>query len=186
MPSRYRRRAGVTLTELLVVVAVLAIAARVALPRADPASSFTADAVAAEVAHALRFAQREAVRTGAWHRVSIDTASQQLRVARLDISGAVAEDGSNKALHPLDKREYRVTLGAAGALRARVASAVFTYNSGTTLNTLSFSPDGAPADIRGSLVKTIDPLKADGVVTVRDGQAARTVTVDAVTARVTF
>jgi prepilin-type N-terminal cleavage/methylation domain-containing protein len=176
---------GVTLLELLLVVAVLALAASLALPRADAASASGADAVAGEVAHALRFARREAIRTGAWHTASFDAASAVLRVYRLDISGTVVEDTSHPVLHPVDKREYRLVLGG-GALRAEVASALFQYNSGATSNALSFGPDGAPALISGWLFKTIDPLKYDGQVTVRNGRAERVVKVDAVTGRVTF
>lgn len=183
--DRARRQAGVTLLELLLVVALVALAASLAVPRASPASVSGADAVAGAVAHALRFAQREAMRTGAWHTTSIDTTTQVLRVYRLDISGAVTEDTSHPVTNPVDKGTYRMALGG-GALRAGVASAVFQYNSGTTLGSVSFGPDGAPANITGSTTKTIDPLKNDGQVTVRNGAASRVVKVDAVTGRVTF
>lgn len=183
--ARRRRHCGATLFELLVVVAVLALAASLAVPRAAPAGVASADAVASAVAHAVRFAQREALRTGAWHRVGIDTNTQVLRVFRLDISGAVAEDIGHPVLHPLEKREYRIAFGD-GALRAVVASALFQYNSGASASYLSFGPDGAPADISGSLVKTIDALKSDGQVTVRHGRIERVVRIEAVTGRVTF
>lgn len=185
-PCLHRARTcGATLFELLLAIAVLALAAKLALPAAGAASSSGADAVAGEVAHALRFAQREALRTGAWHTASFDTASQVLRVYRLDVSGAVAEDTTHPVLNPLDKREYRLVLGG-GALRARVVSAAFQYNSGATTTSLTFGPDGAPASISGSMIKTIDPLKGEGQVVVRNGSIDRTVRVAATTGRVSW
>lgn len=182
---RAARQAGVTLFELLLVVMLVALAASLALPRADPASVSGADAVAGTVAHAYRFAQREALRTGAWHTVSIDTTAQVLRVYRLTVSGAVAEDTSHPVTHPVDKGDYRIALGG-GALRASVASAVFQYNSGATSSSLSFGPDGAPGSISGVTTRTIDTLRSDGQVTVRNGRIDRIVKVDAATGRVTF
>lgn len=184
-PVRRRGQHGVTLAELLVVVALLGLAASIALPRADPLGPASVDAVAGEVAHACRFAQREAGRTGAWHTVSIDPATQLLRIYRLDLSGAVVEDTSRPVLHPVDKRIYRVTFGD-GTLRARVTAALFQYNSGASTTSVSFGPDGTPASISGSSVKTVDPLKNDGLVTIRHGRIERQVKIEAVTGRVTF
>ena len=83
---RVLRQAGVTLAEMLVVVAVMALTASIAIPNASPLATITADAATAEVTSAIRFAQREAIRTGAWHTVKIDTATQTLRVYRLHLS----------------------------------------------------------------------------------------------------
>jgi prepilin-type N-terminal cleavage/methylation domain-containing protein len=185
MTARHARQCGVTLAELLLVVALLGLAASLAVPRAAPASVANADAAAGAVAHAFRFAQREAVRTGAWHRVSIDTGAQVLRVSRLELSGAVGEDTGHPVLHPVDKREYRIAFGD-GVLRAGVTGALFQYNSGASASYLSFGPDGAPADITGYWIKTIDALKNDGQVTVRHGAVERVVKIEAVTGRVTF
>src|SRR5688500_15646486 len=75
-----KRQAGATLAEMIAVVAVLATAAAIVIPKADPQVSIAADAVAGEIARAVRFAQREAVRTGTYQLISVDPATQVLRV----------------------------------------------------------------------------------------------------------
>lgn len=173
---------GVTLAEMLVTVAVLAVVASLAVSASAPAASFAADAVAGEAASALRFAQREAIRTGAWHVVNFDTASQSLRVYRLKTVVSVSED-STKVLHPVDKSEYRIDFSNAPDLRGLLVSAEFKYEDNTTRSYLGFDPDGVPADIRGALKVTA--LKSSGKVLVRSGHVEREVAVQPVNGRVT-
>jgi Tfp pilus assembly protein FimT len=173
---------------MVVVVAVLAIAAAIVIPKADVVSPAVVDAAASRVANALRFARREAMRTGAYHVVLLDTAAQTLRVYRLTTSGAIAEDTANPVLHPVDKRTYNIGFANDPAGSATIASAVFKYQSGLTTNYATFGPDGAPSDIRGTWflkVFVTDPLQADGVVTLSRGGVVKTVTVAAATGRVT-
>ena len=179
---RALRHAGVTLAEMLVVAAVLALAARIAIPNASPLANARNDVATAEVLQAIRFAQREAVRTGAWHTVKIDTSTQSLRVYRLTASGP--EDTSLPVLHPVDKRPYNVAF-ASGSTQATIARAVFTYDGGanTNLNTLSFGPDGTPALLTGSNDKDVKIMKA-GTVTIRYGNVQRDLAIDTVTGRV--
>jgi Tfp pilus assembly protein FimT len=180
-----RRRTGITLAEMCIVVAVLGVAAAIALPNVNPVSVPAADATAGEIASALRFAQREAVRTGAWHRVEIDTAAQSVRVYRLAVSLTVKEDTSNTVLHPVDKREYRITFANGSAASANIVSGVFKYGIGTK-NYVSFGPDGSPANLIALGLKYIDPLQENGTITIRHGNVERVVKVAPVTGRVSF
>jgi prepilin-type N-terminal cleavage/methylation domain-containing protein len=179
-----RRRAGLTLAEMTLVVAVLGVAAAIALPNANPVSAPAADAAAGEIASALRFAQREAVRTGIYHAVSVDPATRVLRVYRLTSSGD--EDKSTQVMHPVDKREYSITLSNNPATNTTVVSAVFKYQNGGTTNYASFGPDGSPAYATSAQAKDIKPLQADGAITIRHGSVERVVKVAPVTGRVTF
>jgi Tfp pilus assembly protein FimT len=180
------RGLGLTLAEMVLVVAVLAVATVVALPTADTISPALADAAASQVADALRFAQREALRTGIYHVVTFDTAAQTLRVYRLTTSGAIAEDTGTKVVHPVDRREYRLVFSNDPAGAATLVSAVFKYTSGATTAYASFGPDGTPAWVLDWTSKGVDPLKSDGTVTLRHGSAERTIQVAAVTGRVSF
>lgn len=177
------RQAGVTLTEMLAVVAIVALTAGVAIPTSNPLATIVSGAGAAEVIQAIRFAQREAIRSGAWHAVRIDTGAQTLRVYRLTSSGA--EDTSNPVVHPIDKRKYDVAFSAGAPARATIMLVDFDYNGGgnTNLNILSFGPDGAPALRTGSKDSDIRALDA-GVVGIKSSTGQRNLVVDNVTGRV--
>jgi prepilin-type N-terminal cleavage/methylation domain-containing protein len=182
------RRQGVTLAEMLVVVALLAIAATIVIPKADAISPAAVDAAAGQVADALRFARREAIRTGAYHVVKLDTTAQTLRVYRLTTSGAIAEDTGTPVLHPVDMRTYNIGFSNDPAASTTIVSAVFRYQSGATTTYAAFGPDGAPADAHGWWTLKLyvtDPLQTDGVVTLNRGGVVKTVTVAASTGRVT-
>ena len=87
MTWRMRNAAGFTLVELLIVVFVLGIAAMIALPNFQDERRLRLDAVANEVADALRFARNESMRTGTSHGVRVTDTSGPVRVFELDAAG---------------------------------------------------------------------------------------------------
>ena len=174
------RQAGVTLAEMLAVTAVLALAARIAIPNASPLASAGNDVATAEVLQAVRFAQREAVRTNAWHTLKIDPATQSLRVYRLTDTGA--ENTALPVLHPIDKRPYNVTFSS-GQLNAAIALVDFDYEGATNLTTLSFRPDGTPALRVGPKDGDVRMLQK-GQVIIRYANVQRILVVDTLTGRV--
>lgn len=181
------RQRGVTLAEMLVTVALLGLAASLAIPSASPVSSFATDAVAEEVARAVRFAQREAIRTGAWHVARFDIPTQSLRVYRPTSAGAGNEDTTKPVIHPIDKTSYKVSFGTQAGARGQLVSAVFSYAGGGTRSYVGFGPDGAPADSKNPLLLTdIDLLKGNGTVLIRHGHVSREVQVAPVTGRVSI
>jgi Tfp pilus assembly protein FimT len=186
-----KRQTGTTLAEMVVVVAILALAAAIAIPKADPQTAFAADAAAAEVVRAVRFAQREAIRTGTWQQVSADPVKQELRVYQADNSTGIT------ATHPVDKREYKISFSGNAMQRATIVSAVFQYDGGPTTSFASFGPDGAPSYTDPSKIAQalsqlltggpdIDPLKTEGRITLRYANQERVVRVAPATGRVTF
>jgi Tfp pilus assembly protein FimT len=172
------RQTGTTLAEMVIVVAVVAVAAALAIPKADPQAAVAADAVAAEIARALRFAQREAIRTGRYQQVSADPATQLLRVYEPNASNGTT------AKHPVDKFDYQISFARNAMPRAIIVSSVFKYEGGPTTNYASFGPDGAPGLLSGA--KDIDLLKDEGKITIRYGNVERVVRLAPVTGRVTF
>ena len=174
---------------MLVVIAVIGVTAAIAIPRAEPLAPGVADAVASEIVQAIRFAQREAVRTGRYQYVSVDPATQSLRVYE-------PNSGAN-AIHPVDKRPYQISFAGNSMPRATIVSSVFKYDGGPTGNFVSFGPDGAPAYVDPNLLtqslfslllgaKDIDPLKEEGKITIRYGTSERVVRVAPVTGRVSL
>ncbi len=117
---------GLTLIELLAVLAILAAAALVALPGLSAGDPERLERGAAEVAAALRFARAEAQRTGVEHGVDLNTATQLLRLFRLD--GASPPQPVYDVRHPLDKKLYQLQFGAAPLLEGvSLQSAQFSY-----------------------------------------------------------
>lgn len=79
MPSR-----GYTLTELLIVVSLIALAASVALPSLRATDTAQLELVSGSAARAIRFARSEAIRLGAPHGIQQQDGGGRLRVFRLD------------------------------------------------------------------------------------------------------
>lgn len=185
MPRHWSRLcSGVTLAEMLIVVALIALCSGLAMPNANPLAMVSNDMATSEVIRAIRFAQREAVRTGAWYTVQIDANAQTLRVYRLTTSGIVTEDTSITVQNPIDKKKYDLAFGAAsGPVQATVALVDFDYGPVTNQNTLSFAPDGTPGRLADRGPAGDQPLTA-AQVTVKVGRQQRTLTVDALTGRV--
>ena len=184
-----KRQTGTTLTEMVIVVAILALAAAIAIPKADPQTAFAADAAAAEVARAVRFAQREAIRTGTYLTASVNPATQELRVYR-----PTSSEGAT-SVHPVDKRDYKISFAGNAMPRATIISSVFTYEDKAVTNYVTFGPDGVPVDLTSIPVvqafpgevldtKKASPLKEEGIITIRHGAAERVVRVGPVTGRV--
>jgi prepilin-type N-terminal cleavage/methylation domain-containing protein len=186
-----KRQGGTTLAEMVIVVAVLGVAAAIAIPRSDLQVALAADAAAAEIARALRFAQREAVRTNNYCVVSIDPATQVLRIDQPTAAG-----DTTPVIHPVDKRDYRISFGSNTMLRAMLVSSSFKYEGGFTSSYALFGPDGMPVYVDKSAVgqlfglllgtKEIKPLKEEGRITVRYGNIERVVRIAPVTARVSL
>ena len=177
---------------MLVVIAVIGVTAAIALPRAAPLSPGVADAVASDITQAIRFAPREAVRTGRYQHVSVDPATQSLRVYEPN-----NPTGITATLHPVDKRPYQISFAGNTMPRATIVSSVFKYDGGPTGNFVSFGPDGAPAYVDPNLLtqslfsllvgaKDIDPLKEEGKITIRYANQERVVRVAIVTGRVAW
>jgi len=187
--SNLHRQAGATLAEMVLVMAVLAISAGIAIPQADTQSAFAADAAAGEIARAVRFAQREAVRTGTYQTISIDLSKQVLRVYQPASSG-----NGTTAIHPVDKQDYQINFASNGLPQASIVSSVFRYQSGAVTTGAIFGPDGVPVDVAPAKLlglpigivlgtKEISPLKEEARITLRYGGVERVVRVAPVTGR---
>lgn len=181
--SSIPRCAGVTLLETLAVVGIVAALATIAVPAADPANAFAADAVAQDVAHALRFAQREAMRTGAYHAVKLDPATQTVRLYRLRMPNAAVEDTTQKVRHPVDRRDYLLSLAGSAGRGVTLADVRFEFDKAAIGNVVAFDTTGAPVTV----ISTTDvkPLKA-GTVRIRRGSDERVLTLAPVTGRVSL
>lgn len=176
---------GATLAEMLVAVAVLAVAGLLVIPRSDATAEFSRNASAMEVVQALRYAQAEAQRSGQYRVFSCDTSKQQLRVFAL-LAGSSSEDTASPVQHPLDKKTYLVNLGSTNAMsNATLGSCSFTYADGSQTSQLAFGAGGAPVSLVDP--KGVNPIALTSTaVTIGAGVGASTVQVDTLTGRVTL
>lgn len=183
-PTRRRLQNGITLFEMLIVIAIIALCASIAIPNANTVTPFRADAVAREIARTIRFAQSEAIRTNAWHQVKFDTTAQTVRVYRLVISkNSATEDFANPTENPIDKQPYALNFKS-GPVSGAIASSAFNYGpQNTTSHTLSFDSTGTPGDIQGDKPKDTYAL-VSGRVTITNGSQIRKIDIDPLTGRV--
>ena len=169
------RRPGYSIAELLIVCAVLAIAAAVALPSAQPVAEFRADTAAGEVVQALRFARQEAMRSGAYRMLRCDAVRNEVSVYIPDTNGAAA----TMLKHPLSKMDYTVNLAQAPAgSNIALTGCRFQFADRTTAATLAFDGNGNPVRGTGTTADQAQALSS-GAVVLGAGNVTRTVAVDA-------
>jgi len=184
MKEKYNAQIGVTLAEMLIVVAILSLCAIIAIPSADSIAPARADAAASEIARALRFAQREALRTQQWHQVWVDKTNQTLRVYRL-LPVGISEDTANPTMHPVDKRKYDISFK--DGQTATITAVSFNYDKGTSgANFVSFGPDGSPGEVTSSKKKEEVKDLTTGRITIGYGRQQRFVDVSPVVGRVSI
>ena len=188
---------GHTLLELLVVLVILGMVARIAIPQTEPAASLRLDAAALDVAQALRYAQSAALRTGAYHLVRCDTAGGVIAITRLDLTvKPPVPDLTIAVLHPVDKRDYKIVFNSASSSSSSVSSPVtqsaalvscaFTFSDKTTLAQVAFGDDGAPVNLIGKAAADIKALTGTGQIVLGAGRQQRTIAVSAPSGRVTI
>jgi len=166
---------GYTLAEMLIVCAVLAVAAAVALPSAQPVAEFRADAAAGEVTQALRFARQEAMRSGAYRMLRCDPSQNRLSVYVPNAAGAV----TTLLEHPLNKMDYTLDLAQAPAGgNITLAGCSFQFADKTSAATLAFDADGNPVRGTGPAASQVQALSS-GAIVVGAGNVKRTIVVDA-------
>ena len=178
-------QAGLTLVELLVVVALLGIVAAAAIPSFVPLQEETVDLAAAEVADALRFARSEALRTGAVHGIRVNRTTAQVTVYRPTLFPATDPPTIAAVLyHPVDKRSYDFNL-TRGDMTAGVTvtnpTAPFNFTGLGVRGDLLFDATGTPFYLTGAAVYRL----AGGEILLAKGAASRTVSLQPLTGRVT-
>lgn len=185
-PSPPAAHGGHTLSELLVVLAIMAVASALALPSAEPVRQSAVDAAVKEVAQALRFAQTDAIRTGNYRVVSIDVATNRVRVFGLNMGPQPPiEDTAKPVTHPIDKKNYDLALTQVPSTSGvRIASSIFNFSGGSSTSQLGFAADGSPVNVLGPNPNDVKAMIGTGQVQISYGAFQRTVSVEAATGRV--
>ncbi len=123
------RTSGFSLLEILIVMAILALAGALALPLLTSGDPVRVEVVAEEVAAALRHARSEALRTREVHGVRVVPPPGRVRVFKANLAGGgVAVDAV--LAHPLTGQPYEFRIDRvpqAGGVEMRNASSSFQY-----------------------------------------------------------
>lgn len=178
------RCAAYTLTELLIVVAILAIAAVVAIPTAQPVAEFRADAAAGEVVNALRFARDNAQYSGAQRLFDCDAAANTIAVFALETNKTTTRAAREPVEHPFNRAPYLLNLNAAPAGNTMaLVRCTFTFDDNASATAVAFNATGNPLRGVGSGPARESVLRT-GLIVLGTGNVERTIAIDA-TGRIT-
>ncbi len=171
---------GYTLTELVIVIGLLALIAAVAVPSSNQSEKKQLDLAAAEFASAVRFARSESIRTGEPHGFQFLTNQYRIRVFRADTS-ANPWTWIWDVYNPVSKQLYDFTFPAELSSIDPPVAHTFVYRGAcNTQGAVYFDANGTPWCLEPETT-LLDAYRLDFYTT--GGNAA--VVLDSITGRVT-
>lgn len=162
-------RHGFTLVEMLIVVAILAIAAAIVVPMASSAGSMQLRSAVNIVAADLEYAKSLSISQGQRYAVIFDKTTESYRVVN---------EAGDTVPHPV-KKGFLFTVDFRNDSRLAGVDIVDANFDGVA--TVSFDSLGSPYHGSGGTAAALN----SGVVTLRAGGVTRTVNVEAVTGYIT-
>mgnify|MGYP001819521727 CR=1 FL=1 len=175
------RSHGVTLPELLIVLAIMGVAAAAAIPVLSSGNPQALDLAAREVASAMRFARSEAMRTGEPRGFRANENNGRIRVFRPD-TGTSPWTVNYDVYHPVSKGLY------SNRLTTHPLATIDSLSHNTTYRGTCNTPRNVYFDNRGA-PWCADPetvLLEKYAVTLSRGGSTRVVTLHGITGRVTI
>ncbi|MGH8496716.1 MAG: pilus assembly FimT family protein [Gammaproteobacteria bacterium] len=173
-------RAGFTLTEMLIAVAILSALAAVAVPMLSAPDPERVELAAAELIQALRFARSESERTRVPHGLRVDAATETVQLFRLDTSVAPpARDFT--VYHPVHRGLFALNYGAnPDTAGVEIESAILSFAAACSeTRDIVFDDRGSP--------RCADPVHVavtGAVISLGDGATTRQIDIAGVTGRV--
>ena len=162
---------GFTLSELLIVVAIISVVGAVAIPMLSFQDSKKLDVAAVDVGNALRFAVQGG-RTGAYVLVDAKSAPGRLKVVTSNASGADLGPLND----PLTKRALDIDIEG-GAFSAPVTVAPAFMQGGTAYKQLLIGPAGQLQVFDGP-ANNMGPLQSGSGVVLSLGTPSVTVSIN--------
>jgi prepilin-type N-terminal cleavage/methylation domain-containing protein len=179
MASRRRAPQGYTLTELLVVLGLLAILATTTLPSTGTLDNQRLDVAAAEVRNALRLARSEAMRLGSFVLVDMGSVAGHIKLRKTGCAS-----GTSAITDPRTKTDFVVSI-ATGPYSDGVTLTPRFLAAGTAYDGLVFASSGVPTDVcQISGPSSQGAPQAGSQVLLTDGGRQLAVSIDPATGRV--
>ena len=177
VPSDAQR--GYTLTELVIVIGLLALLAAAAVPNSNQGEQKQLDLAAAELAAAIRYARSESIRTGEPHGFRFLANQYQIRVFSTDTSGS-PWTWVWDVYHPVSKQLYDYAVPTELSSIDPPVTQTFVYR-GTcnTPGTVYFDGNGTPRCLQPETV-LLDSYRLDVFALTGD----RSIRLDGITGRV--
>jgi type II secretion system protein H len=157
---------GFTMIELMVVLAIIAIAAAIVVPIASSAGTMQLRAAVTMVAADLEYAKSMSISRGQTYRVSFDGTNEQYRI--MDPNGTTIK-------HPVKGPAFDYAVDFRTDRRLNGVDIVSVTFDGAS--TVGFDYLGIPYSVGASP----GPLQNTGVITLQAGGLTRTVSVEPVT-----
>lgn len=176
-----RNQSGYSLAEMLAVVLVLSLAAAVTIPNLSASDPSKLDLAAQEIAHAMRYARSEAIRTGEPHGFRQQSSSKRIRVFSIDPNTTPWTELYD-VRHPISKKIYDIDLDEHPFARVDGVSADRVYSAACSqAGIVHFDASGIP---RCTNPETVLLEQYD--VTLTLGSHTRVVSLDRLTGRVSI
>jgi prepilin-type N-terminal cleavage/methylation domain-containing protein len=165
-------RRGFTVTEILVVVVILAIASAIVLPQVSQTADQNTASAARAVMADLLYAQNRAIAMQTMHYVTFDTTHQQYTLFSAP---------ATVLTHPINENPYVMTFGQSGPnnVSQTVSLTGASFNGQTTI---AFDETGVPYSYNAG---TATPLSGAGSVVLTCGSYSLTISVSPDTGEVT-
>ncbi len=146
------RNRGVTLTDTMLAVAIMAMFAVIAFPSFTSSEKYQLDLAVQEIRAAIGFARNEALRTGDVYGVDIDRTTNQFTIYKADLTATpVAQEFI--AYHPINKNLYDYNLNTdfnLSNIKITNTTEPFLFTDSVRRNSLLFTGNGNPVWIDSS------------------------------------
>ncbi len=173
---------GVTLPELVIVTALLAVVAAAAVPNLASSENQRLRLAVQAVSNAIGHARDESMRTGEVHSVELYPATQEVLVVKITDFG-VMEINRPVIYHPVTKQPYRLDLDDNPATAgSRIQANAFNFSTQGTQTRIDFTPNGQPVFI--DITDQANRLLS-GSITLQLNDVQQTLLLDALTGRLT-
>lgn len=175
---------GVTLLNLMIIVAIVAIFSTIAIPTFTSSDKYQLELASEHIVNAIRFARREAIRTGDMYGVEVDRSSKHFYVYKVDVDTKPVSP-EFIAYHPINKNKYSYYFDSdlnLSTISISNSADPFLFSDSVRRKSLLFDANGTPVWF-DSNINSIYQL-SDGEVILSRGNAQNSVYVQPLNGRV--